>query len=78
VTWLVPGVLSLAVFAWILTRIEADFAGRAHAAYGGVYILASIAWMWLVEGRVPDRWDLGGSALCLAGAMVILYGPRAA
>ena len=74
--WLLPGMASLAAFAWILTRIDADFAGRAYAAYGGVYIAASLGWLWAVEGARPDRWDLAGTALCLAGAAVILFGPR--
>ena len=74
--WLVPGMGCLAVFAWLLTRVEADAAGRAYAAYGGVYIAASLLWLWLVEHRTPDRWDLIGAALCLAGAAVILFGPR--
>ena len=39
--WLIPGVLSLILFAWLLTRVDAQFAGRAYAAYGGIYILAS-------------------------------------
>jgi small multidrug resistance family-3 protein len=76
--WLVPGMLSLAAFAWILTRIDAEFAGRAYAAYGGVYIAASLGWLWMVEGARPDRWDLVGAALCLTGASVILLGPRTA
>jgi small multidrug resistance family-3 protein len=75
--WLVPGMLALAVFAWALTRVEAEFAGRAFAAYGGVYIAASLAWMWWVEGARPDRFDLAGAALCLGGAAVILFSPRA-
>jgi small multidrug resistance family-3 protein len=76
--WLLPGMACLALFAWALTRVEADLAGRAFAAYGGVYIAASLAWMWAVEGRLPDRWDLLGASLCLAGAAVILLGPRQA
>lgn len=74
--WLAPGMLSLALFAWLLTRVEAEAAGRAYAAYGGVYIAASILWLWLAEGRRPDRFDLAGAALCLAGTLVILLGPR--
>jgi small multidrug resistance family-3 protein len=58
--------------------VEADHAGRAFAAYGGVYIAASLVWLWLVEGTRPDRWDLIGAAICLIGAAVILLGPRPA
>ena len=74
--WVLPGVACLVAFAWLLTRTDAAFAGRAYAAYGGVYIVASLAWLGLVEGRAPDRWDALGGALCLAGAGVILFGPR--
>ena len=74
--WLLPGVLSLLVFAWLLTRVDAEFAGRAYAAYGGVYILASLGWLWAAEGVRPDRFDLLGALLCLAGAAVILLAPR--
>ncbi|RME99025.1 MAG: YnfA family protein [Alphaproteobacteria bacterium] len=74
--WAVPGVASLVVFALLLTRIDSAFAGRAYAAYGGVYITASLAWLWLFEGQKPDRWDLVGAGICLIGAGVILLGPR--
>ncbi|HYF90362.1 YnfA family protein [Azospirillum sp.] len=75
--WTLPGVASLCLFAWLLTRADADFAGRAYAAYGGVYIAASLLWLWLVEGARPDRGDAAGALLCLAGAAIILAGPRA-
>jgi small multidrug resistance family-3 protein len=75
--WLLPGMGSLALFAYLLTLAPSDAAGRAYAAYGGVYIVASILWLWLMEGVWPDRWDVAGSALCLAGAAVILFAPRA-
>lgn len=74
--WLLAGVLALVVFAAALTRVDADLAGRAFAAYGGVYIVASLGWLWLVEGSRPDRFDLCGAALCLAGAIVVIAGPR--
>jgi small multidrug resistance family-3 protein len=69
--------VSLAVFAYLLTRIDAAFAGRAYAAYAGVYLVASLGWLWAVEGARPDRWDLIGGAVALAGAAIILFGPRA-
>lgn len=76
--WLIPGVVSLILFAGLLTRVDAAFAGRAYAAYGGVYIAASLLWLWLAEGQRPDRWDLAGALICLVGALVIVMGPRGA
>lgn len=76
--WLVPGILSLAVFAWLLTLAPSDFAGRAYAAYGGVYIAASLGWLWIVEKQRPDAWDMTGATICLLGAAIILFAPRAA
>ena len=75
--WALPGTASLIAFALLLTRAPADAAGRAFAAYGGVYIAASLGWLWAVEGQRPDRWDLSGAALCLLGAAIVLLGPRA-
>lgn len=74
--WLAPGLVSLALFAFLLSLAESPAAGRAFAAYGGVYIVASLVWMALVEGVMPDRGDVGGAALCLAGAGVVLMWPR--
>ena len=74
--WIAPGVVSLALFAYLLTRVDSEAAGRAYAAYGGVYIVASILWLWLVEHRTPDRWDIIGASVCLVGAAIILAGPR--
>lgn len=73
---LVPGMVSLSLFAWTLTRVEAPFAGRAYAAYGGVYIASALLWLLLVERTVPDRWDIIGALVCVAGALIILLGPR--
>lgn len=74
--WLVPGLACLVLFAWLLTLSPADAAGRAYAAYGGVYVAASLLWLWLAEGFRPDRWDLLGAAICIGGASVILFAPR--
>lgn len=75
-SWSLAGVGSLVLFALCLTKIESAYAGRAFAAYGGVYILGSLLWMWLIEDVRPDRWDAAGTLLCLLGASVILWGPR--
>jgi len=76
--WLIPGLASLALFAYLLTLVDAEHAGRSYAAYGGVYIASALVWLWLAEGVRPDRWDMIGAAICLVGAGVILFGPRGA
>ena len=75
--WLVPGAALLILFAWLLTLADTNAAGRAYAAYGGIYIATSLGWLWLAEGVKPDRWDVAGAAICIAGASVILFAPRA-
>ncbi|WP_257558156.1 YnfA family protein [Sphingobium sp. CFD-2] len=56
--WIVPGVLSLCIFAYLLTLPDADLAGRSYAAYGGVYIASAVLWLWIVKGARPDHWGL--------------------
>jgi small multidrug resistance family-3 protein len=76
ILWLVPGIASLVMFAWLLTLSPNEYAGRAYAVYGGIYIVASLGWLWLAEGFRPDRWDLIGATVCLMGAAIILWAPR--
>lgn len=76
VWWLIPGALALAVFAALLALTPPSHAGRSFAAYGGVYITASLIWLWTVEQTRPDLWDIAGGALALLGAAVILFAPR--
>lgn len=71
--WLIPGVISLALFAWTLTLVESSFAGRAYAAYGGIYIVMSLAWAALVEKHLPSVWDGLGALLCIVGALIIFF-----
>jgi small multidrug resistance family-3 protein len=68
----VLGVASLIAFAFSLTRVESAFAGRAYAAYGAIYIAASLLWLWLVEGQPPSVTDLIGAGLAIIGALVIV------
>ncbi len=70
--WLIPGAVALAVFAVALALTPPSHAGKSYAAYGGVYIAASLAWLWLVEGAAPTLRDLIGAGLALLGALVIL------
>ena len=66
------GIISLIGFAAALTRVDAAFAGRAYAAYGGIYIAASLVWLWLVEGQQPTATDMLGACIAIIGALVIV------
>ena len=72
---LVPGALSLMLFAWLLS-LHPTAAGRTYAAYGGVYIAVAILWLWLVDGIQPSRWDILGSAVALVGMAIIIWAPK--
>ncbi len=74
--WLAPGIVSLMLFAYLLTLVPSDHAGRAYAAYGGIYIASSLLWLWLAEGHQPDAWDLAGGTVAVLAAVVILFAPR--
>ncbi|WIY26182.1 YnfA family protein [Parasedimentitalea psychrophila] len=77
ILWLIPGLACLVLFAALLTRADVSFAGRAYAAYGGIYIGASLLWLWGVEGQAPTRWDLTGAAFCVLGMAIIVAGSTA-
>jgi small multidrug resistance family-3 protein len=72
---LIPALVSLALFSWLLT-LHPTAAGRVYAAYGGVYIGVAILWLWLVDGVRPTSWDLVGAAIAVTGMAVIILGPR--
>ncbi|WP_029687358.1 YnfA family protein [Tatumella saanichensis] len=71
---LLPGALSLMLFAWLLTLHPAA-AGRTYAAYGGVYICVALCWLTAVEGIALTRWDVTGAVVALAGILIILCQP---
>jgi small multidrug resistance family-3 protein len=72
---LLPAIVSLALFAWLLT-LHPTAAGRIYAAYGGVYVAVAIIWLWLVDGYRPTAWDLIGAAISVTGMAIIMIGPR--
>ncbi len=71
----VLGGVALALYGVIATFQPANF-GRVYAAYGGIFIAMALTWGWLVEDVRPDRFDLIGAGLALAGVLVIMYAPR--
>jgi small multidrug resistance family-3 protein len=74
--WVGGGVVALGLYGLVATlQPDAEF-GRILAAYGGVFVAGSLAWGMVVDGFRPDRWDLAGAAVCLAGVGLIMYAPR--
>jgi small multidrug resistance family-3 protein len=70
---LIPAMMSLALFAWLLS-LHPGAAARTYAAYGSVYISVALAWLWLAEGQRPTRWDIIGVIVSLIGMSVIILG----
>jgi small multidrug resistance family-3 protein len=74
--WIGGGVLALGVYGLVATLQPDAHFGRILAAYGGVFVAGSLAWGMAVDGFRPDRWDVLGALVCLAGVTVIMYAPR--
>jgi small multidrug resistance family-3 protein len=78
VAWIGAGIVALGAYGFVATlQQDANF-GRVLAAYGGVFVAGSLAWGIVVDGFEPDRWDLAGAAVSLAGVALIMFAPRAA
>src|SRR5689334_25402014 len=75
--WVGAGVVALGLYGFVATfQPDAHFS-RVLAAYGGVFVAGSLAWGIVVDKFRPDRYDVAGAILCLAGVAVIMYAPRA-
>jgi small multidrug resistance family-3 protein len=71
----VIGGFVLFLYGIVPTYQPAHF-GRVYAAYGGWFVVLSIAWDWIVDRMAPDRFDILGGAVWLAGVAIIMYSPR--
>jgi len=74
--WVVLGALVLALYGFVAALQPIPEFGRVYAAYGGVFIAMALAWGVLVDGFRPDRYDLLGAAICVAGVLVMVAPPR--
>ena len=72
---LVPAAISLTLFAWLLS-LHPTAAGRVYAAYGGIYILVAVLWLWVVDGIKPTTWDIVGALVALVGMAIIIFAPK--
>jgi small multidrug resistance family-3 protein len=74
--WAGAGVIALGLYGFVATlQADANF-GRILAAYGGVFVAGSLAWAMVLDRFRPDRYDITGALICLAGVAVIMYSPR--
>jgi small multidrug resistance family-3 protein len=69
-------VVALGAYGFVATLQPDPHFGRILAAYGGVFVAGSLIWGTLVDGFRPDRWDMIGAVVCLAGVGIIMYAPR--
>lgn len=74
--WIGAGVIALGLYGVVATLQSDDDFGRVLAAYGGIFVAGSIAWGMVADGYRPDRYDVIGALVCLAGMAVIMYAPR--
>jgi small multidrug resistance family-3 protein len=74
--WIGAGVMALGAYGFVATLQPDPNFGRILAAYGGVFVAGSLAWGMIADGYRPDRWDVTGALICLAGMAVIMYAPR--
>ncbi len=76
--WIGAGIIALGIYGFIATLQPDNNFGRILAAYGGVFVAGSLAWAMVADNFRPDRFDIAGAVLCLAGVAVIIYAPRGA
>jgi len=74
--WALGGVLALGAYGFVATLQPDAHFGRILAAYGGIFVAGSLLWGAIVDGYRPDRFDVLGAVICLAGVAVIMYVPR--
>ncbi len=76
--WAGAGVVALGLYGFVAAFQSDPHFGRILAAYGGVFVAGSLLWAVLLDGFRPDRWDVVGALVCLAGVGVIMFAPRSA
>jgi small multidrug resistance family-3 protein len=77
IAWVGAGIVALAAYGFVATFQPDPNFGRILAAYGGVFVAGSLLWGVIADGFRPDRYDLIGASVCLAGVGIIMYVPRA-
>ncbi|SHP52297.1 putative integral membrane protein [Mycobacteroides abscessus subsp. bolletii] len=76
--WMGLGAIALGAYGFVATLQPDAHFGRILAAYGGIFVAGSLLWGMALDGFRPDRWDVTGALMCLAGVGVIMYMPRGA
>ena len=66
--WVGAGVAALGAYGFVATLQEDGNFGRVLAAYGGIFVVGSLAWGMAVDGFRPDRWDVLGAVISQGSA----------
>jgi len=74
--WVGAGIVALGLYGLVATLQPDAHFGRILAAYGGVFVVGSLAWGMAVDGFRPDKYDVLGALVCLTGVALIMYAPR--
>ena len=74
-SWGLIGAFVLILYG-IIPALQPSHFGRVYAAYGGFFIVLSLLWGWMLDGDVPDHFDLLGGSISLLGVLVMMYWPR--
>ncbi|AUG76464.1 hypothetical protein CFP65_1576 [Kitasatospora sp. MMS16-BH015] len=74
--WIGAGIIALGAYGFVATLQADSHFGRILAAYGGVFVAGSLLWGMALDGYRPDRYDVLGALICLAGVGIIMYAPR--
>jgi small multidrug resistance family-3 protein len=76
-SWIIGSLGGFVLFLYgIVPTFQPSYFHRIYAAYGGIFIIMAVFWGWLFEGIAPDKFDIIGAAIAIAGAIIIYYMPR--
>lgn len=74
--YFIGGAVILILYGMVPTLQPQTSFGKVYAAYGGIFIVLSLLWGWLIDGMRPDAFDIAGGIVSLIGVYIIMYAPR--
>jgi len=76
-SWMLGALGGFVLFLYgVIPTFQKTHFHRIYAAYGGVFIVMSVFWGWLIDGMPPDQYDIIGTFIAVIGILIIFYYPR--